>query len=283
MPDEKTIKFINDLRNKANRFNAGKLRYDLISQPALKGLASVLTMGAEKYGERNWEKGMVWSKVIASLKRHLSAIEHGEDYDAESGYLHIDHLQANAHFLSAYYTIYPQGDDRLPSYLNHPKIGLDIDGVICDWQKGWCDKFGYDEPNSWSFSYSHKAHYESFTKKELEQFYLNLDRLIDPKSLPFEPHCYITARSIDPEITKQWIQKNGFPTRPLYCVPFNESKVELARKTGIEVFVDDKYDNFVELNNAGIFTYLMTTPQNIRYNVGHRRINSLNDLPWFKK
>ena len=48
---------------------------------------------------------------------------------------------------------------------------------------------------------------------------------------------------------------------------------------GVEIFVDDSFDNFVELNKAGIFTYLYTAPWNIKHDVGHMRIDSLNDLP----
>ena len=118
------------MKDKGLRDNVGKLRYDLLHPSAIKRLVEVLTFGSTKYAERNWEKGMKWTTVIASLKRHLAAIEQGEDYDKESGLLHIDHLQCNAHFLSAYYTIYPQGDNR--PMKPKPDIGLDVDGVIAD-------------------------------------------------------------------------------------------------------------------------------------------------------
>ncbi len=54
------------------RFNEGKLRYDLVEPFAHEKMVEVLTLGATKYAERNWEKGMKWSIVIASLKRHLA-------------------------------------------------------------------------------------------------------------------------------------------------------------------------------------------------------------------
>lgn len=94
------------------RKDEGKLRYTLIHPLAERGLVEVLTFGAQKYEDRNWEKGLAWSRVIDSLRRHLAAIEAGEDYDPESGLLHADHVQANAHFLAALYRIYPEGDDR---------------------------------------------------------------------------------------------------------------------------------------------------------------------------
>ncbi len=262
------------MKEEGLRYNQGKSRYDLIHPLAEKGMVDVLTYGANKYEEKNWEKGMAWSKIIASLRRHLAAIEKGEDYDAESGLLHADHVQCNAHFLSAYYRIYPQGDDRR-KYT--PKIGLDIDEVICNWTGAWCEKFGYPIPEHWNFSYSNKEHFESFGE-DLEEFYLNIPAKIRPSDLPFEPHCYITSRSVPVELTKQWIQKHGFPTVPVYCVGHNQSKVEVAKESGIDIFVDDSYSNFTELNQAGICTFLMDAPHNRKYNVGYRRITNLNQI-----
>jgi hypothetical protein len=39
--------------------------------------------------------------------------------------------------------------------------------------------------------------------------------------------------------------------------------------------IDDKYDNYKEITNAGIFCYLMDAPHNQYYQVGHRRIYDL--------
>jgi len=112
----------------------------------------------------------------------------------------------------------------------------------------------------------------------LEEFMLGLEPLIKPEDIPFEPHCYITSRRIKNEITEKWIDQNGFPTRPVYSVPANSSKIEVAKASGIDIFVDDRYENFVELNNAGICTYLFDAPHNQRYDVGHKRIYSLKEL-----
>jgi len=241
-------------------------------------LAKVFTKGAEKYAERNWEKGMSWQSVLASLERHKEAFKKGEDYDKETGLLHMAHVAWNALALVSYYSIYPQGDDRPHEYLNRPKIGLDIDDVLCDWCGAWAEKFNHPIPESWYFSYDVPDNFKSMNHEQLEDFYLNIPRKIDPKDIPFEPHCYITARSIRPEVTMMWLEKNGFPTRPVYSVPFGESKINVAKKSGIDIFVDDRFDNFVELNKEDICTYLLTAPHNERYNVGYKRINSLKEL-----
>lgn len=266
------------------RYNQGKLRYDLVQPDAHKDMVKVITMGAEKYEDRNWELGMKWSVVIQSLKRHLEAFERGEDYDKESGELHISHLACNAHFLNAYYYLYPQGDDRPKKFLNVPKIGLDIDEVICDWIGAWRERFNIKNvPNSWFFDRKIKERFEEMrVNGELDNFYLNLKRKVDPENLPFVPHCYITSRPVSTETTIEWLDKNAFPTRPVYTVGVNQTKVEVAKEAGIEIFVDDSWDNFVDLNNNGITCYLFDTPHNRCADVGHLRIKSLDELPMIK-
>lgn len=264
------------MSGEGTKFDGGKLRYDLLQKDAIRGLAEVLTFGASKYSDRNWEKGMQWSRIIASLKRHLSAIENGEDYDKESGLLHVNHLQCNAHFLSAYYNLYPQGDDRPHKYLSIPKIGLDIDDVIADFTGAFGKKFGFPEPENWRFTYNLKECFKEICATK--DFYVNLPVKINPADIPFEPHCYITSRSIPVEWTQEWLEKNNFSCKPVYCVPFEESKLDIAKKSGIDIFVDDKFTAFAELNNAGICTYLFDNPHNRRYDVGYKRIYDLKTL-----
>jgi len=268
------------MQHKGLRYNSDKLRHDLLHPVSVKGLTEVLTMGAKKYPERNWELGMSWSNVIASLKRHLIAIESGEDFDKESGLLHADHLQCNAHFLSAYYSIYPQGDDRPHKYLNIPKIGLDIDDVICDFVPAFMERFNLPQPKNWCWSYESEKHFKFLTDNpdDLKAFYSTLKPKINPDEIPFEPHCYITSRSVPKDITEKWIEDNGFSCKPVYCVDFNHSKIEVAKQSEIEVFVDDRFENFVELNNNGICCFLFDTTWNRRYDVGYKRIKSLSEL-----
>lgn len=81
------------------------------------GTCAQFAYGAKKYAPWNWAKGMAWSAVIASMKRHLLAIAHGESLDDESGVNHWGGVGCNAVMLTHYYTYYPQGDDRPPLYI----------------------------------------------------------------------------------------------------------------------------------------------------------------------
>jgi len=168
--------------------------------------------------------------------------------------------------------------------MNAPKIGLDIDDVIADFIPAFALKYGLELPNAWAWSYRKDECFKDLMrdKAEMQEFYLSLPVKIAPESIPFEPHCYITSRSIPIGITQKWIELNNFPCAPVYTVDFNHSKVEVARMSGVDVYIDDRFENFVELNNAGICTYLFDCTHNQRYDVGEMRIKSLNDLPWFR-
>jgi 5'(3')-deoxyribonucleotidase len=263
-------------QDKGLRHNQGKTRYDLIPAFAQEQYARVLTEGSQKYAERNWELGMRWSKVAESLERHLVAFKRGEDYDTETGLLHTAHIMCNAAFLTEYYKIFPQGDNRPHAYLRRPKIGLDIDEVIADWVGHWTRFHSQDLPEFWNFDKDISEKFD--TLRDDKDFWLSIPPKISPADLPFEPHCYITSRTIPIEWTEEWIQKNKFPTVKVYSVAHGESKVEIAKQSGIDWFVDDRYENFVQLNQAGICTFLMDAVHNRRYNVGYKRLFTLKDL-----
>ena len=51
--------------------SAGKGRYDLITPFGIMRLAKWYELGSKKYADRNWEKGMPFSRYIDSAKRHI--------------------------------------------------------------------------------------------------------------------------------------------------------------------------------------------------------------------
>ena len=85
------------------RYDVGKLRYDLVPVDALKEVVRVYSKGAEKYADRNWEKGMSWSRVVGPLMRHLEAFRQGELIDAETGCYHTAMIAWNAMALCSYH------------------------------------------------------------------------------------------------------------------------------------------------------------------------------------
>jgi hypothetical protein len=92
---------------------AAKPRPDLISPFAEERLGEWLRLGAQKYSEHNWEKGMPMSRCIASLCRHLMAYRQGKrDED------HLSAIMFNAMALIHYEEMIGRGvlphelDDR---------------------------------------------------------------------------------------------------------------------------------------------------------------------------
>lgn len=79
-----------------------KLRYDLFTREALDQIAMVLTFGANKYTDRNWEKGISYGRVFGATMRHLWAWWGGETLDKESGISHLAHAGCNIVFLLTY-------------------------------------------------------------------------------------------------------------------------------------------------------------------------------------
>ncbi len=263
------------------RYNQGKIRHDLTPAFAQKEYAKVMTYGADKYGERNWERGMKWSKILASMERHLQAIKNGRDYDPETGLLHSAHIMCNAAFLTEYYKTYPQGDNRNHWYKLRPKIGLDIDEVLADFVGHYNKRFDIETVSeNWNFDSRIRDRINEL--KEDKDFWMSMPVLTKPSEIPFEPCCYITSRPCCSEWSAEWLECNGFPTRPVYTVSPNKDKTVLAKEAGIEWFVDDRFENFIKLNDAGIHCFLFDAPHNQRYDVGFKRIRTFKDLPLFK-
>jgi 5'(3')-deoxyribonucleotidase len=269
------------MQHQGLRYNENKIRYDLLEPFAINELAKVFSKGAEKYEARNWEKGMSWSSVLASLKRHISAWENGEDKDPESQLLHMGHVAWNALCLLSYYKLYPKGDDRRHKYLVQPKVGLDIDEVLCDFTQGWADV--YDDvsarPTSWYYDRNMLQRFEDMRAAgTLDDFYRNLKPKIDPNTLPFEPRCYVTSRPVRTEVTIEWLDKHGFPRVPVHTVGLGEDKSTVLKEAGVDVFIDDSFNNFVNINKSGILCYLWDAPHNARFDVGFKRIYSFDEV-----
>jgi len=92
--------------------DTGKLRFDLIPPGPLEALAAIYTMGAAKYADRNWEKGIRWGRVFGAVMRHLWAFWRGEDIDPESGLPHVAHAAWGCFALLEYMRTHPELDGR---------------------------------------------------------------------------------------------------------------------------------------------------------------------------
>lgn len=90
-----------DLEKGGVKFDAGKIRMDLVPMDAVMAEAAVFTYGAIKYDDWNWAKGMRKGRIVAGMMRHLAAYMLGEDRDPESGLPHLWHLRCGTGMLIA--------------------------------------------------------------------------------------------------------------------------------------------------------------------------------------
>lgn len=92
--------------------DGGKAAHHLIPPELPEAVAAVLAFGAAKYGARNWERGMDWSRPFAALMRHMWAWWRGEASDHETGMSHLWHAACCIAFLLAYEQRKAGVDDR---------------------------------------------------------------------------------------------------------------------------------------------------------------------------
>lgn len=89
-----------------------KVRLDLLPPELMFAVGEIMTFGAAKYGDRNWELGMAWSRPYAALMRHMLAWWSGEEFDRETKRSHLWHAGCCIAFLIAYEMREVGTDDR---------------------------------------------------------------------------------------------------------------------------------------------------------------------------
>ena len=80
------------------KYDKGKPRYGLLPWRQVDDVVRVLTHGAEKYGDYNWQ-GVEEQRYKDALGRHISAFMEGEYLDEETGLPHLAHAVCNCLFI----------------------------------------------------------------------------------------------------------------------------------------------------------------------------------------
>lgn len=115
---QETLRPNDDINKAAVKFDSGKIRDELIPPEVEEALATVLAFGALKYADRNWEKGMEWSRPYAAARRHMRNWFSRRDFgkgpgnDKDSGFSDLWHAVTNLAFLVAYEQRRAGTDDR---------------------------------------------------------------------------------------------------------------------------------------------------------------------------
>src|SRR5690606_17909863 len=108
--------------NEGRKDDNDKVRMELLPPEPLFAIAKVLTFGAQKYDDRNWEKGLRWGPLFGAVMRHLWAWRGGKgpttrsflfgDLDDETSYSHLWHAGCCLFFLISYEERGSGEDDR---------------------------------------------------------------------------------------------------------------------------------------------------------------------------
>jgi len=83
------------------KFDSDKIRMSLVPPIVYKAIATVMTFGANKYGDHNWKQCSqedLW-RYRDAMERHWFAYRDGEYLDPESKKPHLYHVATNAAFL----------------------------------------------------------------------------------------------------------------------------------------------------------------------------------------
>ena len=133
------------------------------------------------------------------------------------------------------------------------EIGLDIDEVLADWSGPFFKRF---KPKN-------DADITRICNRVINKdrnFWLNLPVIQYP--IGFEPKLYCTKRSCLKTYSKEWLDNNGFPHKPVYQVFCQTDNKARYIKGRIDVFIDDSPRNVIQMNRSGVPTLLMDTPFN---------------------
>ncbi len=153
--------------------------------------------------------------------------------------------------------------------MNVPRVGLDIDGVLADFMAGMIYQAKargmiVPERSAWITGWSGFPGFDEVFREVMgdSTFWLELPAYADAlNSKDFEVAAYITARPIDGAVTHAWLMKHGFPNAAVITVG-GDSKLDAIKSHNIGVYVEDRPENFDEINDAGTVCFLMDRPWN---------------------
>jgi hypothetical protein len=132
-------------------------------------------------------------------------------------------------------------------------IALDVDDVIAGFYEAMCIKYmrPVEKVDIWDGEKDCKWIVEHFDEVRYDfEFWENLPVIADPSSINFDFHYYVSAFPEEMyEARKMWLEKNGFPDKPLICTT---DKLATCKELGITVLVDDKKPTVEQLNAGGV-------------------------------
>jgi hypothetical protein len=112
------------------KFDEDKPRFDLIPALPMIELARLYAIGAKKYDDRNWEKGISWGRIFRAMVGHAWTWWAGERFDKKDGQHHLSSVAWCALTLMEYERTRPEYDSR--EEINLPLKEDHIEGFPLD-------------------------------------------------------------------------------------------------------------------------------------------------------
>lgn len=103
-----------------SKFDSNKVKVSLVDPMYLKGIAEVMTQGANVHGADNWKLCDEPRRYLDALLRHAIAYWSGDKIDKESGHTHLYHIGFNAMALD-----YLDREARDKVGVNHEAVCMD--------------------------------------------------------------------------------------------------------------------------------------------------------------
>lgn len=155
------------------------------------------------------------------------------------------------------------------------RIGLDIDDVIADFCTHFFQYLDFEDKSpatEWEDPRIIR-YYKEVLHDNL--FWKTMPKLTKPENINFKPVMYVTARGSHTK-TDEWLKRHNYHEAPVYYTD-GGSKVDIL-KGNVDIFIDDSYKNYLELNKNGIKCLLFDRPHNRKYDVGKNRIYNIEDV-----
>lgn len=140
------------------------------------------------------------------------------------------------------------------------RIGLDIDDTLFDFWGAYIEAFG--EPRA-----DHIVTKNVRKLRRNKTFWENLKKIRD---IDFVPELYCTKRINSKRFTRNSLEKNGFPIRPVYQMYYQKGNKADMIKGLVDIFVDDSISNYKDLIQSGVPCLLIDSPWNRSFDTPHR-------------
>ncbi|MTI80259.1 MAG: hypothetical protein FH758_05155 [Firmicutes bacterium] len=162
-------------------------------------------------------------------------------------------------------------------------IGCDLDGTVCDnlallvdeLNNFTGDKIKLEDISEYDVTKVYNITKEQFIQlmRQREEFIADKSPLIIEadtylKKLADDKHKIhiITARSPKLKaVTSSWLNHYGLPFHGLHLLDSHD-KVAICKSLGVDVMIEDNYNNAVQLAKAGINVILFDAPHNLNWN-----------------